>query len=280
MLENEAMIVRLSIRQWTARKCDSAVTAETAARYEAAPDAGRWNKTLIARDALHGVTQVVSAARTFHYENTLPWDDGGGRILPTKNFFEYSKKMRQFREQFDRVVKDFLGNYGDYREDARLKLNGMFNPSDYPTRSEINDKFGFSFDIDPVPIAEDFRVSVQTSEAKRIKKELEDRVQERVIEATHDLYVRLNTVVARVAEKLSDKDAIFRDSLVENVVELVNLLPKLNIGNDPKLIELAKETKKKLCTLEPESLRKNEEVRAKAADDAKAILEKLTGYTG
>ena len=280
MLENEAMIVRLSIHQWSARRCDRAVTAETAARYKADPDAGRWNKTLIARDAVHGVTQVVSAARAFHYENTLPWDDGGGRILPSKNFLGYSKRMRGYREEFESAVREFVANYQAYRDDARRRLNGMFDQNDYPAVDEVGDKFSFSFDIDPVPIAEDFRVSIQSAEAKRIKKELEHRLQQRLVEATRDLYVRLNDVVAKVADKLSDKDAIFRDSLVENVVELVNLLPKLNVGNDLQLTDLTRVTKRKLCALEPDALRKDEAVRTRAAKDAKAILEKLSAYTG
>lgn len=280
MLRDDAMIVRLSISQWTARKCDSAVSAEVVAKYRTDTDAGRWNKTLIARDALHGITQVVSAARTFHYENTLPWDDGGGRILPSANFLTYSKAMREFRSQFDLAVDGFVGNYEEYRDDAKRRLNGMFDPRDYPAPTEIGEKFGFTCDIDPVPVAEDFRVSLQSSDAKRIKAEIEDRVSQRVVEATRDLYVRLNDVVGRVAEKLSDKDAIFRDSLVENVVELVNLLPKLNVGNDLQLTDLTRVTKRKLCALEPDALRKDEAVRTRAAKDAKAILEKLSAYTG
>ena len=280
MLRDDAMIVRLSISQWSARKFDKSVTRQVARDYAVSESAGRYNKVLIAKEAIQGITKVVSAARAFHYENTLPWDDGGGRILPSANFLTYSKEMREFRDRYETAVRDFVANYDVYRDEAKRSLGGLFNPADYPGTFEIERKFGFSTDIDPVPTSEDFRVSLQSDDAKRIKKELEDRVSQRVVEATRDLYVRLNDVVGRVAEKLSDKDAIFRDSLVENVVELVNLLPKLNVGNDPKLSELGKETKKKLCALEPEALRKDAKVRSKAAEDAKAILDKMSSYIG
>lgn len=280
MLRDDAMIVRLSISQWTARKFDKSVTKKVASEYAVDDTVGRYNKVLIAKEAIQSITQAVSAARSFHYENTLPWDDGGGRILPAENFFTYSKSMREFKERFDQAVSEFLGNYDEYREEARRRLNGMFNPADYPGSHEIAGKFEFATDIEPVPSSEDFRVKIQSKEAEKIKKELDKRVEERVQEATKDLYVRLNAVVGKLADKLADKDAIFRDSLVENIVELVNLLPKLNVAGDKALDDLRAETKKKLGALEPDTLRKDEKVRAKAANDAKAILDKMSAYIG
>ena len=278
MLRDEAMIVRLSISQWTARKFDKSVSQKVADDYAVDAEVGNYNKVLIAKEAIQTITQAVSATRSFHYENTLPWDDGGGRILPSKNFLTYSKEMRKLKQRFDEAIKDFMENYEEYREDARLRLNSMFCAADYPGRREIGRKFDFSTDIDPVPSGKDFRVSLQSKDMTRIQKQLEKRVEERVIEATKDLYVRLNEVVQKFADKLSDKEAIFRDSLVENVVELVNLLPKLNVGNDPELEKVRKETQKRICAFEPDTLRKDEKVRSKAAEDAKAILDKMSGY--
>jgi len=278
MLNNDAMIVRLSISQWTARKFDKAATAKVAADYSVDSTAGRYNKVLIAKEAIQSITQATSAARTFHYINTLPWDDGGGRILPAANFLTYSKEMRKLKEQFEKAIRDFIGNYDAYRTEASKKLGKMFNPADYPGTQEIAAKFKFGTDIEPIPSSGDFRVTLQDSDANKIKKELEARVTERVAEATRDLYVRLNDVLGKFAEKLADKGAVFRDSLVENIVDLVNLLPKLNVGNDAKLDSLCKETKKKLCALEPESLRCEDGTRSTAVKDAQAILNKMSAY--
>ena len=154
----------------------------------------------------------------------------------------------------------------------------MFREEDYPGRNHISRKYGFSTDIEPVPIAADFRVSVSEKDANLIKKELEARVKDREAVAMKDLYLRLNKTIGHFHEKLSTTDAIFRDSLVENVVELVNLLPKLNIANDPELEKLRKETQKKICAFSPEQLRGDSEARSVAADSAKAILNKMAGY--
>jgi hypothetical protein len=280
MLHDEAMIVRLSISNWTARKFDKRVSREIAVEHQVSADVGRYNKVLIDKEAIREVTQAISAARTFHCENTLPWDDGGGRILPAKNFLVYSKEMRVLKQRFEEAVSRFVENYDKHRNDARRKLNGMFREEDYPGRWEIKAKFGFSTDIDPVPTSEDFRVSVGDKDMERIRKQLEDRVAERMGEATRDLFIRLNDVVGRLAEALSEDGKIFRNSKVENIIEVVNLLPRLNVANDPELEALCKETKKKLCALEPQTLRDSSAARSNAAEDAKALMDKMGGYFG
>lgn len=280
MLQNDAMVVRLSISKWTARKFDKAITKRVASEFGTADDAGRYNKVLIAKEAVQAIDKVANAARTYHYENTLPWDDVGGRLLPSKHFMDYSKKMREFEGEFDTAVQDFIRNYPTYRDEAQRRLNGMFNPADYPAPFEIASKFGFYTDIEPVPSSEDFRVDIQSSERAKIKKQIEESSNRRLKEATDDLFRRLADVVGHFSEKLQDTDAIFRNSLVENVVELVNLLPKLNVNADPELESIRKEVSKKLVKHDPDTLRNDKAVRTEAANDAKDILAKMDGYLG
>lgn len=280
MLQDEALIVRLSISKWTARKFDRSITRRVNREYGADEDAGRYNKLLIDKKAIKAVDRAADAARSFHYDNTLPWDDFGGRLLPSANFLKYSQEMRKLKDAFEQAVQEFVGNYQSYLDSAKGKLNGMFNPADYPSTYEIERKFGFDTDITPVPYSEDFRVKLQKHDQSRIEKALEEANERRLQEATRDLYVRIAGVVKRFAETLSDPEAVFRNSLVDNAVELVNLLPKLNVSHDPELEKLRKEVSKKLASHEPQNLREVPEVRAKAAKDADAILKKMSGFLG
>lgn len=280
MLRDEAMVVRLSISQWSARKFDRNVTQKVAQDFNVSTNVGNYRKALIADDAVKAVAKVATEARDYHYTNTLPWDDVGGRLLPSKNFMAYSQKMRELRAQFESAVKTFLDNYEGLRDEARTRLKGMFNPADYPSKTDIVRRYGFSTDIEPVPVADDFRVRLQDDDAARIRKEIEQTVQDRASKAMGDLYERLAETVGHFAEKLSDTDSIFRDSLVENVIELVDLLPRLNVANDKRLNDLRKEVKEKLCGFEPSTLRNEPVARAQAAKDAKDILKKMSAYTG
>lgn len=277
MLRDEAMIVKLSIGQWTARKFDKKATQSVADDYGTKADVGRYNKILIAKDALQKITAAVSAARTYHYEHTLPWDDSGGRLLTAACFMDYSKKMREYRQGFETAVAEFISNYDTYRDEAEMRLAGMFNSADYPGKFDIRDRYSFSTDIEPVPSGQDFRVSVQSKDADKIKKEIEDRVSNRMKAATDDLYVRLATVTQRFTDKLKE-GGVFRDTLIGNVVEIVELLPLLNVGKDAKLEALRVDIQKKIASFTPDDIRKSGDVKAKAIKDADAILKKMAGY--
>ena len=45
------------------------------------------------------LTATVSACRTAHYEQTLPWDDQGSRLLTVANYEHYTGLMDGFRER-------------------------------------------------------------------------------------------------------------------------------------------------------------------------------------
>ena len=277
MLHENAMIVRLSISRWTARKYDRSVTREVAKNYGTSEESGRFNKKLIAKEALQSIERAANRARTFHYEQTLPWDDFGGRILPSKNFMEYSKGIRGFRLEFENSVRDFLKGYPDYREEAKKRLSKMFNPLDYPGASEIKRKFGFGTSIEPVPHSNDFRVSLSKSEQSRIEKELNSSIELRLKSANDDLFRRLAEVVKRFIDSLSDPETVFRSSLVDNAEKLVELLPRLNVTDDKDIEKLRKDVSRKLAVHSPEDLREDKVLRGQAVKDAKAILSRLRG---
>jgi len=91
-LNEKAMLVKLSVSQWTARKYDKKVSQEINDQYSA-HDAGRYNKVLIAQEEIKKISKVASQARSFHYFNTLPWDDNGSRILPSVGGQQKSNKQ-------------------------------------------------------------------------------------------------------------------------------------------------------------------------------------------
>ena len=60
---SRAMIVSLSISQWSGRRLDREVTDEVNQQHNAASDAGRYNKLLLPREALAGIVAIVSERR-------------------------------------------------------------------------------------------------------------------------------------------------------------------------------------------------------------------------
>lgn len=283
-LNDKAMLIRLSIGSWTARKYDKAVSDKVNDEYAADRDAGRYNKVLVAQDEIKKIQKIVNTARTFHYENTLPWDDSDNRMLPAANYLSYCEKMRSLRAEFERAVESFIYSYPALIEDAKLKLNGMFNHADYPDAARIRGKYSFEFSVSPLPYSDDFRVNLSNDEVKRIQDEITERVQGAANTAMKDLWQRLYEVVKHMAGKLSDKDSIFRNSLIENITDLCALLPKLNVFADPDLENLRRDVELKLTGYNPDVIRNNPDERDAAAKDAADLTSKIenamAGYFG
>ena len=273
-IEEKAMLVKLSISMWTARKHDKRATATVESTYHTTA-AGRFNKVLIAQDAIQEVSKAANAARSFHYENTLPWTDEGYRLLPSKNFDFYSAEMRKLKAVFERAVEKFSSNYNALVDDARVRLNGLFNQTDYPLN--IRSKFDFETAISPVPSKSDFRVDVGNEETAKIRADIEIRTKNAAADAHRDLYRRLAETVNHIADRLRDEKAVFRDSLVNNLIKLCELIPRLNINSDPELEKLRKEAEEKLCLCDPQTLRNDKQARKRTARDASAILEAMGG---
>jgi len=68
-----------------------------------------------------------------------------------------------------------------------------------------------------------------------------------------------------------------RDSVVTNLVKLVDVLPKLNVTGDPELERLAAQVRSSLL-VDPQELRKSESVRTETAKAAAAISARMGGY--
>ena len=76
-LTDDAMQVSLRITAWSGRLYDRQASNHVAVHHDAAASAGRYNKRLLPKAAFAALTATVSACRTAHYENTVPWDDQG-----------------------------------------------------------------------------------------------------------------------------------------------------------------------------------------------------------
>lgn len=272
VLASRAMLARPTISVWTARKFDRRVTADVVADHGAAADAGRWNKSLIARDALADVTRAAGAFRADHYSMTLPWSDEGSRILPVTLHSRYAERERKARAEFEAAASAFVASYPQYVDDARRRLNGMFVATDYPSPAEIAKRFAFRVDLFPVPAGSDFRVDVGDA----VRAAVEDRVREATAAAMADACKRIAGVVGTMAEKLATyrpaangaaAEGVFRDSLIGNVRELADVLPAFNLTGSPAFDALAAAVAT-LAKPEPETLRADDTLRREAAATA------------
>lgn len=278
-LSDRALLVQLSVSQWTARKYDKKVTNEVASAHGTTTAAGRYNKSLLPmNDYLDRVHKKTTHIRTKFYENTLPWGIEGTMMLPTSNYLQFMTDFRKEKGEWQYLVDQFVGNYDQLRLDAKRLLGSLYNDEDYPDESDVARKFKMDMAIFPVPNT-DFRVAIASDELTRIQQDVEKRIADAQTTAMKEVWDRLYDRVKHMAEKLADPKAIFRDTMVENTKELCALLPRLNFMDDPNLEQLRQQVEASLLK-HPEALRNDPDLRRDTAVEAKAIMDKMSVFMG
>jgi hypothetical protein len=282
-ITERAMLVQPTITLWSARRLDKRVTEEVAKQHYADKErAGRYNKLLIDPKAatFEAVRQAAQKARDYHYQHTLPWTQQGAQILPQAEFHEYSKTMAEMQSSFLDAARAFISDYPRLKEKARLELNGLYDEDDYPLEHELKRKFSFEVAFFPLPDERDWRVKLGTAEEERIRQRIRDELEHATKNATRDLWRRLYEAVERMVQRLSVPDGRFRDSLVENVRELCDLVPRLNVAQDPELEAMRARVEAELAGYHPETLRTNPDARSEATRRAAEIARKMAAYAG
>jgi len=148
-------------------------------------------------------------------------------------------------------------------------------------------KFDFDVEVKPLPQAQDFRAKLSDESTKAIIKDIERRTNERLENAMKDVFGRVEGLVRHMTEKLkayvpskdgNKAEGTIHSSLVYNIDELVNLIPVLNVTDDPRITELAKQLRSDLVEHSPEILRADNKVRAETISKADKILKKVQSY--
>lgn len=277
-LEEKAMLCHVEIHFYGFRKYDREASDATAKEMGAEEDSGRYNKSLIEREGLKFLKSISGDIRRFHRRNTLPWGDDEYRILPSTNYMDHVKGLREKVAEFDKNCDEFCKSLPALYKRAEKRLGKMYKKDEYPEPKSVRSRYWVKVKIKPIPTSGDFRISsLDKKELERIKKEIEEEKNVAVKEAMTNLWERIQTPIQKMVEKLTEKDGEFRDSLVGNITKIIDLVPKLNLG-DPDIEKFAKDVKAKLCRVDPRDLRKDDKIRKQTAKEAKEILDRMSAY--
>lgn len=275
-IRERLLIATLSISKWVAKKYDPKATKAVEQKFKThGANIGQFQKELVDNEEIKAIEKIANRMRVFHNENTLPWGDNGERLIPVEHYMDYLKEMEKMKTEFDKEVKKFLKNYLNLKEKARVDLNGLFNEKDYP--ANIEDKFGVRVRFIPVPDTEDIRIDLPAEEVEKIQGDLVETVNSRLADAVGDIWTRLQSVLKRVTETLSG-DKAFKNTIMTNITDLLKIVPKLNIYNDPKIDEICKEMKK--VVVNPDNLRKDAKLKKKTCKTAQEVLDKMSAFMG
>lgn len=275
-LNSVSLLCEFSASVWTARKLDRKKSDEVVTGANAqSKGAARVNKNLLAgRPELEEIAALVTEARTYVYDNTLPWSNSGQRLIMTKRMPKFDKRVRDFEDAFNEKVDAFVQLYPSLITAQAMALGNMFDRNEYPTASTIKSKFAMSCEYLPVPASGDIRVDIGNQALDELRERLEYTSQQRVKAAMAEVNEKLVTHLKRMADRLvtvtddktgEPKAQKFTETLVSGAFELCDLIQDYNITGDPLLMQARKVLEEKLSGVTVMTLRedpvKREDVR-------------------
>lgn len=277
-ITNNCMIVNLQIGTWAGYRLDKEASRAVTETAHAADDAARVNKHLVSKDVLKPIVSASNAVRSHFYEKTLPWKDNGDRLLTRALFTKFMDEHARLVDKFKEAVEDFVGRtYLTAREQAEFRMGTMFKPDDYPHPDDLRRRFYVNLDIDAVTEANDFRVQLDNAEMAHVRSSMEQALKQRMGTAMRDVWDRIATTLGHFANKMGS-DEVFREATVTNLQDIVDLLPGLNILNDPDLEAIRLRIEQNLTGYDAKLLRSNKSVRDIAATEAKRIMDDMAGF--
>jgi len=285
ILQKKAMIIHFSFKCDSGKIKDARIKETIAEKYGADQKLISDSKQAIAKQCTEKIMQNKNEFQTSLYKYTLPHNHKGALILPTKFYQIIMELERKASTKHVELVNEYCNNYLDYIDQAKNQLNGLFNRADYKTVDKIRKKFGWNIDLTPYPVIDNFILDMAQSEVEEIKNNAQKNYTTMQEQATAGLWARIYSAVKALSEKMNEKrqvkgqdvTPIFRDSIIGNIRELVELLPGLNILDDPALETARQELENNLAGIEPEVLRSSEFTRQETAKKAESILNNIQG---
>lgn len=272
----QAMLVRLGISQWYNKATDKNVAKEISDKYGAESTTDdHYVKALLPKNAMKEIQTTIGRMRVAHYRMTMPWQDGGLRILPAKMYFDYVQQMGQLKGQFETQVDTFIKNFRSYKEQAKTTKGGLYNEADYPTEAALRGLFEVRTSFFPLPDSGDFRLDLDADVIERIKLDADKELRKGLEAATSFLYERFATLLETYYQAAANPKKKFHETTIVNLYDFAEMLPMMNISKDEKLDKVAAFVTTELCPYSADSIRDKMEVRTLVAEKAREALHEL-----
>ena len=227
-LDEKAVLVSVKRRMYSPYALD----AEESERY----GAGNVNKHLFkGRD--NRVKQAISKyteVYTYIKSHTVPWSTGVD-MLNINLYQEVTHNLRRLIAEANAAVDDLVDNW-DYevqRDYNRLLPTGHASLEDYPTAEHVRDRFGIEVQFMPVPTTGDFRVEISDEDKASLLSRLQDAGRNAERHVINKMLEPMVAAAEKLAVPIGDDGSIFRDSLVENLVDVADRMARVNLSDDP-----------------------------------------------
>jgi hypothetical protein len=232
------------------------------------------------------VAMQNSAKRTFLFY-TMPYgNDEGWRLMPNVNWEPFTKRFVVDKQAFVVARDEFIADLPNVVARARAN-KGAFN-IEVPTEDELRDAYDIDTefrDISPGRfrgLPEGTSRKLQAHATRRLATAIEAATKDtlsRFLGPLEHFVERMKAYDERVRDLAAGKqeergrNGAFRDSVVTNLSELVEVVGSFNVLNDERLTWVHEQVQ--AFKVDPDDLRKDDRLRQDTAQKASNILTNL-----
>lgn len=278
---NNSMLVTMNISQHSKSKKDKTATANTEDTFIVESGMTASTKKLFKPEDLKEIESKISEIRNFFRDNTLAWSNvGTSRLLPSKKYDVFTATLRQHISELDEIVTKKADVLDQLIANAQHSLGSLFDPTNYSTPQKFRDSFRVRFAVTPLPSADDFRVTdnISAEDIAELKRQIEEDTKEAFKAAMKDPWERLCGAVTELIESIKGGGKP-QDRTFEGIIDLAEMLPDLNVGNDPHLDKMCKIVAERVNTIDPKLIRKGDKEEVEdAVETLEMIAKKMEGY--
>jgi hypothetical protein len=168
--------------------------------------------------------------------------------------------------------------FGELKQAARDQLGRLYEPSDYP--ASLDGLFAMSWEFPSVEPPEYLRrlsPELYRQESARVAARFDEAVQLAEAMFLGELEALVGHLAERLAGDADGKPKVFRDSAVENLLELFERFKRLNIRSSGELEELVSQAEAVVGGVKPQQLRDGSALRAQVAGELTRVQATLDG---
>jgi hypothetical protein len=190
----------------------------------------------------------------------------GTYLVPIALVEEVDGKIGEYQERRAGLVAQFLAAYDASVADAKKRLNGLFDATDYPGAEKVRAAFYVDVRYLAFGVPEKLE-GIRKDIFEREKAKAEAQWKDASDEVRQAMRVGLADIVDHMVERLQGngdgKPKVFRDTLVENMADYLGLFDPRNITDDSQLAQLVERCRNVLDGVDADALRASDAIRAK-----------------
>lgn len=206
----------------------------------------------------------------------------GAKLLPAALVEPFLKVKELYEKQQVEVWKHWIyDEYPKLAKSAPQRMGAFYSGEDFPTAEECMERFQCDVTVIPLASADQWqRIAILAPDLAAAQQQQTDEAYKKGIAEAHEkLWADVMKPIQHAVDTLSKDKAKIYDTLVGNIIDIVDLVPAYNgVFNDPKLNELAARAKEAFASIKPDDLRASGEAKAKMLASATSIVNTFKPY--